>query len=481
MINELMTPTVAMMDHEQKSSFSDSYHYPQKRFYIPDWIHFEDGPFAHQSEAVNAWYDSRFRGILEMATGSGKTITAMIGTHRLYQKTKPLFIVVAVPYRPLIQQWCDEIHQFGLNPVNLSTVGNASKRGRELQRLRRRLRTNYSDLEVVVVSHNTLFTPEFLSSVEAFECSRLLIADEVHNLGCPSFTDHLPQFFEYRLGLSSTPIRQYDQCGTEILFRFFGPIAYQFTLKNAIGQCLVDYDYHTHTIELADSELDKWFFLTDKIRRNQWRMEDQNPDEYLAKLLRDRRAILETASYKLTKLDELLSSENIKNLRHTLIYTSDKDPHQLHQVNQLLLDRNILFHQLTAVETAHRHQTNQIIQSFQKGEIQVLTAKRVLDEGINIPQIQKAFILASTTVHRQWVQRRGRLLRACDAIGKTHSVIHDFLVLPPRMEYGLDSYTRKMVRSELKRVQEFARLSRNAGRLDGPLTAIDMMVNAAFR
>jgi superfamily II DNA or RNA helicase len=118
--------------------------------------------------------------------------------------------------------------------------------------------------------------------------------------------------------------------------------------------------------------------------------------------------------------------------------------------------------------------------SFQEGEIQVLTAKRVLDEGVNIPQIFKAFILASTTVERQWVQRRGRLLRRCSDIGKTHSIIHDLLALPPRLEEGLDPDARTLVRSELRRVQAFARLARNAGRPDGPLATIDKMVDAAY-
>ena len=146
----------------------------------------------------------------------------------------------------------------------------------------------------------------------------------------------------------------------------------------------------------------------------------------------------------------------------------------------MLRDRNILFHQLTAEETASRNQTKQIIESFQEGEIQVLTAKRVLDEGVNIPQICKAFILASTTVERQWVQRRGRLLRTCSAIGKTHSVIHDLLALPPSMVDEFDPDARALVRSELHRAQEFARLARNAGRPDGPLATIDKMVDTAF-
>ena len=450
------------------------------RFAIPDWLEFEKGPFEHQAQAVEAWGDAGYHGVLEMATGSGKTITAMIGAHRLYKKNKPLLIVVAAPYVPLIDQWCDEIAPFGLKPINLTTAGNASKRASELQKLRRRLRTGLSDVETVVVSHDTLCTPEFLAALEAFDCARLLIADETHNLGRSSFINNPPEFIEFRLGLSATPIRQYDEEGTEALFGFFGPVVFRYTLEEAIGRCLVEYDYYVHAVYLTNNEMDEWFNLTGKIKQNAWRSEDGKPDEYLAKLLRDRRALLEMAMGKVATLSDLLKKEDTDGLRHTLVYTSDKGPDQLDSVNRLLSSRNILFHQLTAEETASRDQSNRIIKSFQDGEIQVLTAKRVLDEGVNIPQICRAYILASTTVERQWVQRRGRLLRTCSDIGKTHSVIHDLLALPPGMEEGLDPDARALVRSELQRAQEFARLARNAGRPDGPLATIDKMVDAAF-
>ncbi len=453
---------------------------PKTEFVIPSWLRYEDGPFKHEGKAVNAWCETRYRGILEMATGSGKTITSMISAHRLYEERRPLFIVVAAPYVPLIEQWCNEIVPFGIKPVNLTTAGGAAKRARELQKLKRRLRTNLSDVEVIVVSHDTLCTPEFLVAVEKFDCDRLLIADEAHNLGRASFVRNPPEFFEHRLGLSATPIRQYDEEGTKALFGFFGPIVFRFALEEAIGRCLVEYDYYVHPVSLTDTEMDDWFELTGKIKRNAWRSDGDKPDEYLAKLLRDRRALLETASGKVSMLRTLLDKEDTGNLRHTLVYTSDKGPDQLDDVNRLLRDRNILFHQLTAEETANREQTKRIIKSFQDGEIQMLTAKRVLDEGVNIPQICKAFILASTTVERQWVQRRGRLLRTCSNIGKTHSIIHDLLALPPKMEEELDPDARSLVRSELHRAQEFARLAKNAGRTDGPLATIDRMVDAAY-
>ena len=450
------------------------------RFEIPSHLQFTEGPFAHQGKAVTAWCASGHRGVFEMATGSGKTITSMICAHRLYEEQKPLLIVVAAPYIPLIEQWCDEIALFGLVPVNLTTVGGAKRRASELQRLKRRLRTGLSDVEVVVASHDTLCTSEFGTAIETFDCIRLLIADEVHNLGRQTFINNPPEFFHHRLGLSATPIRQYDEEGTEALFDFFGSVVFRFTLEEAIGRCLVEYDYYVHPVYLTNTEMDEWFDLTGKIKQNAWRSEGNTPDEYLSKLLRDRRGLLETASGKISTLTMLLDEEDTGSLRHTLVYTSDKVPEQLENVNQLLLDRNIMCRQLTAKETVSRDRTKQIIKSFQDGEIQVLTAKRVLDEGVNIPQICKAFILASTTVERQWVQRRGRLLRTCSTIAKTHSVIHDLVALPPRMEAGLDPDTRSIVRSELRRAQEFARLARNAGRLDGPLTMIDNMVDAAY-
>lgn len=183
---------------------------------------------------------------------------------------------------------------------------------------------------------------------------------------------------------------------------------------------------------------------------------------------------------KFSTLAALLNEEHNKSLKHALVYTSDKGPDQLNHVNLLLHKKRLLFHQLTSVETANREKMRQIISSFQEGEIQLLTAKRVLDEGVNIPQIRKAFILASTTVERQWVQRRGRLLRRCPAIDKAFSIVHDLLALPPTMEDNLDPDARALVRSELLRAQEFARLARNAGRPDGPLALIDKMVNAAY-
>ena len=317
-------------------------------FVVPPELRFEDGDFEHQGRAIKAWCEAGYQGVLEMATGSGKTIAAMICAHRLYSMEKPLLIVVAAPYIPLIQQWCDEISPFGLKAVNLTEANGAKGRAAELSKLKRRLRFGSSDIEIVVVTHRTLCNSDFKAELEAFGCKTLLIADEVHNLGSEGFITDPPESFDYRLGLSATPIRQYDEEGTEQLFSFFGSIVFQFTLEEAIGRCLVGYEYYVHPVELTDDEMEEWYTLTEKIGKNAWRQEDPNADdEYLMKLLRDRRALLENAENKIAALEEVLTQrEDFKQLQHTLIYASDKAPQQLIDVNALLNKHGVLFHQL---------------------------------------------------------------------------------------------------------------------------------------
>ena len=451
---------------------------PCVRFEVPPKLVTDRGAFSHQARAVDAWCRSGYRGILQMATGAGKTIAALICARRLYDEVKPLLIVVAAPYVPLIQQWCGEIEAFGLRPINLTVASGATGRARELGRIARQLRSRREGVEAIVVSHATLGTRKFQEILRRFPFPIMLVADEAHNLGSEAFVQNPPEGFVATLGLSATPIRQYDDVGTAALLEFLGPVVFEFSLKDAIGTCLVEYDYFVHGVHLNDEEIDRWEQVSEAIRANSWKLgRHEEPDEHLKILLRDRRAILESAEGKVSCFAQLIDRENLSSLRHTLVYTTDKSPGQLTAVNEVLRERGVMFHQLTYVETGNRGKTQRIIDAFANGTLRVLTAKRVLDEGVNIPQISKAFVLASTTVERQWIQRRGRLLRRCDDIGKTHSEIHDFVVFPPQGR-TLDSDTSSLARSELDRVKEFAGLARNAGRQDGPLQAIDQFLGA---
>jgi superfamily II DNA or RNA helicase len=444
-------------------------------FSIPEWLEFKTGNFKHQGLAIDAWFSHGCRGILEMCTGSGKTLTAMIGAQLLYKKEGALLIVVSAPYNVLVSQWCEEIKLFGLRPINLSKANGPKGRARELSDARRRIRKNVSKCEAIVLSNDLLCTSDFQYEISKFECGKLLIADECHNLGSEQFISNPPDFFDWRLGLSATPMRQYDEEGTDLLFEYFGSPCFSYSLEEAIGTCLTPYEYHVTFVELENEKLIEWKEVSEKIRRISWKKDAGESDEYLNSLYIKRRRILETAGSKIELLRDLLEKRGPRSLKYTLIYATDKDPEQLLQVNQTLSSLGVLYHQLTADETATPKKAQNIISSFQDGNLQVLTAKRVLDEGVNIPQIERAYILASTTVRRQWVQRRGRLLRTCKEIGKEYAVIHDFVTLPPSVASGdvTDEDEKSIVNSELDRVWEFARLSKNGAQPGGPFEVVE--------
>lgn len=448
-----------------------------RSFQIPGWLVYRTGEYSHQGSAIDAWFAAGKSGILEMCTGSGKTLTALTAAQLLHRQVGEMLIVVSAPYNVLVSQWCGEIELFGLRPINLSEAGGPPGRARVLAEARRRLKRGVSKCEAVVVSNDTLCTSDFQEQIAGFPGTKMLIADECHNLGAANFISNPPDFFDYRLGLSATPVRQYDDQGTASLFSFFGDPCFSFTLEEAIGVCLTPYEYHVSFVELNSDEMADWREISEKISRLAWKIDAGEKDSSLDALLLKRRRILETAVSKISALSDSLSEVGPRNLKYTLIYATDKDPEQLNEVNALLHSYGVFFHQLTSEETASPKKARSILDRFQAGDLQVLTAKRVLDEGVNVPQIMRAYILASTTVRRQWVQRRGRLLRTCKEIGKEFAVIHDFVALPPSGELNsaLDGDAKKIINSELDRVWEFARLSMNAAATGGPFEAVEEM------
>ena len=440
---------------------------------IPNGVEWQGGPFGHQGEAVNAWEQNDRQGILSIATGGGKTIASLIAATRLQQSiSSPLLIVISAPFKPLLRQWRDEVSRFGVEVVPIDAA-SPSQRAARLQQATLSLQVGQSKVEVVVVSHGMLNQPDFRQFLDSVpgRIDTLLIADEVHNLGAPRFVDNPPQRFRYRLGLSATPVRQYDDEGTEALFEYFGDIVFEFDLGKAIqAGCLTRYDYFLHPVSLSEDELEEWEELSEKLRKLGFMTDLDTSGEHLAEpvklLLFKRRAILENAENKIEVLRQLLEGSDRRGLRHALIYTSAKQQgaktKQIIRVNRMLNELGIISHELTYNETGSGV-SHDILTSFANGHYQAITCMKVLDEGVDVPQTQAAYLLASSTVRREWVQRRGRILRK--APGKQIAMLHDFLVVPP------DTHSpsgRAILRQELGRAQEFALLAENSGASGGP-------------
>ena len=438
-------------------------------FAPPADLVWETGRYAHQGAAVLQWEQAGRHGILSMATGAGKTITALLCAWRLWRELRRLVVIVAAPTLPLIAQWSDECRDFGVDPY-VAGQHRKQKRLREIDERLQRIEMGGSGIEVLIVTNDFLNDSAFRALVDNYAGPLMLIADEVHNLGGGIFLDNPPDLVDFRLGLSATPKRQYDPEGSVQLAEYFGETVFEFGLSDAIGVCLVPYDYHVHSVELNYGELEEYRRLSEKIRRLAVvaGSDPSSEQEEQLQLLRNRRRlVLEAAEGKLEILASLLSKAPAGLVEHTLVYATDKDPQQLDAVNAIVRSKGLKYHQVTASETGNTRLVSAVLDAFRHGSLNVLTAKRVLDEGLNVPEISTAIILASTTVERQWVQRRGRVLRMCPSIEKEYATIHDFLVLPPSGE-PRDDDVKQLIRGEISRCDEFTTLAQNRAREGGP-------------
>lgn len=450
------------------------------RLSIPEWLEWQSGDYSHQGEAVAAWESDPEpeRGTIAMATGAGKTLTALICATRTQDRLGelPLLVVVSAPSVPLLTQWANEINCFGIKAIVPTTAPNTNS---AVSRLLRSL--SGGGTHIAVVTNHLLCDSAFQNTLASHldSASRpiatMLIGDEAHTLGAASFIANKPEFFQRRLALSATPERQYDPDGTEEVFSFFGPPVYEFGLGRAIGFCLVPYDYYVHASTLDGIELDEFQELTVRIRRLAFRLQDDDDDSDLTSLLIRRRRIIETAEAKMPLLEAVLRHREPRSLKHTLVYASAKNPEQFDCIADTLTGHDVRWAPVTQETTANTKGLNEILATFASGGYQLLLAKKVLDEGVDIPSIREAFLVASSTVEREWVQRRGRVLRRHP--GKPWAVLHDFIALPPadlfRQSGRADSDLKKIVQSELSRAYSFAAHARNATGSDGVLAHLD--------
>lgn len=428
---------------------------------IPSFINYETGEFSHQGDAVNAWLNNNNHGILSIATGGGKTYTSLIAATKVLEKYGSLFLLVAVPTKALMNQWEDDIKEFSINPLNTNGL-NSNTIKRELRSALRNIRHGASDVEIAIITHDAL-SSELLESIRPLlsDVNSMLVVDEVHNIGTKRAQENFPIEFKYKLGLSATYERQFDEEGTQFLLDTFQGVVYEYGLDKAIGSCLVNYEYYAHFVNLNATEEDEFVDLTERIRRLAFASEypdGSNEKEMWKTLCIRRRAIIESAANKIATLAELLPTDS-SDIQRTLIFCTDKNPDQLIEVNRLLIDKGVKFHQITAEETSNNKKLKNIVDMFSNNMLQVLTSKRVLDEGFNVPQTEVAYLLASNTVVRQWVQRLGRVLRLSPKTGKEKAVIHDFLVLP--MTDEMDADFKALLNSEYERVHFFSQYSTN--------------------
>ena len=444
-------------------------------FHRPDWVEERE----YQTKAVESWVNAGGQGIFNMATGTGKTVTSLLTATTVAEELDGnLALIVAVPYQHLVDQWTDDLEDFNASPIR--AYESRAKWQERLEREFMEFNMGVRESLVVVTTHATFASEAFQQALERLRrTEKMLIADEVHHLGAADKRKSLPDSISLRLGLSATPKRWYDEAGTDILFSYFGDgVVYEYSLAEAIDNgALCEYYYIPHVIEFTSEEAETYEALSAKIANLASELGDDLGDADLQSnsslkfALFKRARLVGTAENKLSKLEEVMKQQ--RSVDHTLVYCGDgsvedevtgETKRHVDMTVELLRDNlELRVNRFTARES--QSEREHLLDSFENGDLQALVAIRCLDEGVDVPATQTAFVLSSSSNPRQFVQRRGRILRQHK--NKQYAVIHDFLVAPPTrvrpssLDTSQFQTERSLIRKELERVQLFADSARN--------------------
>lgn len=455
----------------------------------------------YQIDAINSWSEKGYRGIFDMATGTGKTYTALAAIATLYKATKQnLAVFIVCPYQHLVEQWKDDIVAFGMKPI-VCYSASAQKNWKD------RLKTAATSFNIGVQNHfcvvttNATFSGDYVQGiVKKMRGNVVLVVDEAHNFGAENLSTTLMDNMKYRLALSATIDRHGDPEGTSELYEYFGKKCIEYTLKDAIdNKMLTPYFYHPIAVSLSETELEEYLDLTTKIRKNVHHDKHGKVilSEYAKMLLIKRARIVSGAVEKIDVLRQLM--KDYKDDNHMLVYCGATTMHDVdykdgkahaEDIRQIDLVADMLGNELgmriskfTSEEDAAERERIKV--DFDEGEhLQAVVAIRCLDEGVNIPSIKTAFILASSTNPKEYVQRRGRVLRLFK--GKNHAVIYDFITLPFDLESvdHIDSDTLESGKSlavrEILRIKDFASIAENPFDSDDLISKIQSAYGIEF-
>lgn len=417
--------------------------------------------YSYQENAINHWISANCKGIFEMATGTGKTITSLAAAVNRYEMLGKLALVILVPYLHLLEQWERNCRELNFNPITCS--GFHENWLLEVKSKIQDFNINALDNICILVTHATAATEKFANATKGLKPEyMMIIGDEVHGLGAPILRQALIPNTDMRLGLSATPRRWFDDEGTKVLFSYFGNVCFEFPLEKAIGTYLTPYEYRPELVNLNSGEMDLYEELTNKISKVATMLNGCNGktntenEEILKKLLLERARFVASAEEKLEKLLNILkemiqdANEKHEELSHILVYCA---PGTHKDVLRAIASLGLKCHEF--VHTVSLNERQKILEEFASGYIQVIVAVKCLDEGVDVPATKIAFFLASTNNPKEFVQRRGRILRL--STGKRKSIIYDFIVVP-RPEYiplkrDVDA---SLLRREMPRFAEFA-------------------------
>ncbi|WP_306058567.1 DEAD/DEAH box helicase family protein [Natronococcus wangiae] len=419
--------------------------------------------WEHQQEAIQWWRDHDYEGLFAMATGAGKTLTALRAA-RLQADVR--LTVVVVPSKVLLQQWKEEIRTvFGPN-IDIQECSGDTDWKTNMTSLVDPFRVGSLDAihdlprSVVLTTLHTASSDTFLNYLKHVLPERLqLIVDEVHRAGAPTFQSIFEVDAGRRIGLSATPDRQWDEDGTAAIYSYFGgDDPFRFTTLEAIENgYLTEYEYHPIICELTPQEFEEYAALTTRIEQlsAQISSNDRVDDLIINQrdhLLRERADIKKTAARKPDRFEEFLAMDHP---RPALVFCEDTE--QIEELERRFQDHEGIDYGVY-ISNREEEQADAFFR-FEHDLLDYLLAIKCLDEGVDVPDCSTAVIIASSRNKREFIQRRGRVLRQTEAVDRAQ--IYDMLVLPGLGAPPDDERARSLVKQELERAKVLMEAAEN--------------------
>lgn len=415
----------------------------------------------YQEEAIRAWTNNDFHGFYVMATGTGKTWTAIFSAKRLLEEHEAT-VVICAPYKHLVKQWAEDVKiAFPDGVIVMVSSENPSWDEKITQAI---INKRYNkEVQIIIISTIVSFNLErFTNVIKKDESDKLLIVDEAHR-----FTKRdakLKGEYKYMLGLSATPYSGRSAVSGKELMEYFGGQVFYLPIETALERKFLVPYYYKPIYVYATEEEEERFRKQSRIIASYFRNGKCIDPENLTKTLRNRLRIISMAQAKIDGVGYFINK--ISERDHVVVYCGDgklyddsgEEIRHIRQVKRVLNDLDYKASQFTAQENMTERM--ELVDAFNKGEISALAAIRCLDEGINIPSIKSALILSSNDDYREFVQRRGRILRLYE--GKDSAVIYDVVVLP-------SNEMKEWAKIELRRFHEYAKLSLNFGKIKDEL------------
>lgn len=410
----------------------------------------------HQINALNSWEANGFKGIYQGCTGCGKTIIAISAIRQQLLAGKSVLVIV--PSKILLYHWKKEIERILKDlDIRFLLCGDGNNKWKSEGKLY--LWTSHSQkrLKVTIAMMDTAVHQEFISKIAQGD-HLFVVIDEVHRMGSPNRRCFFSVNAGNRLGLSATPKRYGDPDGTQAIVEYFGKIlSPPYTLENALNdKVLTPYFYHPASIKLTPDEQSEWDKISKEISRwlamSKDRDKDRTETDGFLQMRRIQRArIIKKAQNKLAKAIEIIKG-NYEEGQKWLVYCEDQA--QLMAVNQILQQAGFDSYAYYAEMPGSRDDTL----DYFKRNGGILVSIKCLDEGVDIPATTHALILASSQNPREFIQRRGRVLRMADR--KYFSHLYDVIVVPD-MDSTVNDRSMQIVLSELSRAIEFGRTAEN--------------------